>query len=54
MCSLLYLGTIFCFVLGAIIGNIFIKTFNQYAILFNSLFLFIACLMMFIDRENND
>ena len=54
MCSLLYFGTIFCFVLGAIIGNIFIKTFNQYAILFNSLFLFIACLMMFIDRENND
>lgn len=53
MCSLLYFGTIFCFVLGAIIGNIFIKAFNQYAILFNSLFLFIACLMMFIDRENN-
>jgi len=49
--SILYFGIIICFIIGAIFGNLFIKIFNQKAILCCSLLLIIAFMMMFVDRE---
>jgi len=49
--GLLYYGVIICFVMGAILGNHYIKVIGQYSILICSLLLFISFLVMFIDRE---
>ena len=49
--GLLYYGIIFCFVIGAVIGNAFIKIFHEKAILWCSVMMFLAFILMFIDRE---
>lgn len=49
--GLLYFGIIGCFVLGAVLGNIFIRYLGLYAILVSATLLFISFLIMFIDRE---
>ena len=49
--GLLYYGIIFCFVIGAVIGNAFIKIFHKKAILCCSVMMFLAFILMFIDRE---
>lgn len=49
--GLLYYGIIFCFVIGAVIGNAFIKIFHEKAILCCSVMMFLAFILMFIDRE---
>ncbi|MBQ3599889.1 MAG: DUF1275 domain-containing protein [Lachnospiraceae bacterium] len=48
---LLYLGIIFAFIVGAIIGNIAIEKFHEMALLMCSLFLLIGFLMMFTKNE---
>ena len=48
--GLLYYGIIFCFVIGALIGNAFIKIFHEKAILCCSVMMFLAFILMFIDR----
>lgn len=50
--GLMYYGVIVCFVLGAIIGNYFVRLYAERAILGCAAALFIAFLMMFVDREN--
>lgn len=50
--SILYMGTIFCFVMGAILGNICIGFFSEKAILFCSLVLVIVFIIMFIERKD--
>ena len=52
--SLIYYGIILCFILGAVIGNFFIRIFHLKAILTCSILLFISFLIMFIDRENKN
>ena len=52
--ALLYLLIITCFIGGAVIGNLMLKQFGQYAIICCSLVLFICFLIMFIDREHAD
>jgi uncharacterized membrane protein YoaK (UPF0700 family) len=49
--SVLYYGIILCFIVGAVIGNIFIKGISEKAILICSGVLIIAFIMMFVDRE---
>ena len=49
--SLLYFGTIFCFVAGAVIGNHLIPVMGHYMILISPVFLIAVILVMFIDRE---
>ena len=49
--GLLYYGIIFCFVIGAVIGIAFIKIFHEKAILCCSVMMFLAFILMFIDRE---
>ena len=49
--GLLYYGIIGCFILGAVIGNLFIGFWHEKAILTCSLLLFVVFLLMFIDRE---
>lgn len=49
--GLLYYGIIFCFIIGAVIGNAFIKIFHEKAILCCSVMMFLAFILMFIDRE---
>ena len=49
--GLLYYGIIFCFVIGAVIGNAFIKIFHEKASLCCSVMMFLAFILMFIDRE---
>lgn len=49
--GLLYYSIIFCFVIGAVIGNAFIKIFHEKAILCCSVMMFLAFILMFIDRE---
>ena len=49
--SLLYFGTIFCFVAGAVIGSHLIPTMGHYMILISPVFLIAVILVMFIDRE---
>lgn len=50
--SMLYYGIILCFILGAVIGNIFVKRFAERAILICGVLLCIAFLMMFVDKES--
>lgn len=52
--GVLYYGIILCFIIGAVIGNIFIKEIAEKAILICSGILIIAFVMMFVDGENND
>lgn len=47
----LYYGIIFCFVIGAVIGNICVKYFLEKALLICVAILCVAFLMMFIDGE---
>lgn len=49
--GILYYGIIFYFIIGAIIGNIFIKHFHERAILVCCLLQIIAFFMMFINKE---
>ena len=49
--GLLYLGVIFCFALGAVIGNFAVKAWAYHAIILDALPLLAAFLIMFIDRE---
>lgn len=49
--SLLYFGIIFCFVLGAVIGNLFVNRYGDTAILFDSGILTAGLILMFADRE---
>ena len=51
--GLVYYGIILSFALGAIIGNILIRHFSQYAIWCSSLLLFAGFLLMFIQSEEN-
>lgn len=50
--SMLYYGIIICFVLGAVIGNVFVKYFAEKAILMGGALLCIAFAMMFVDKED--
>ena len=52
--SLLYYGVILCFVMGAIIGNKFVILMKERAILICSALLFVAFIMMFVDREKQE
>ena len=47
----LYFFIIFCFVIGAIIGNLCVKAFDEKAIVICSAMVMIAFVMMFVDRE---
>ena len=49
--ALLYYGIICCFVIGAILGNIFCQHFQEKAILCCSVLLFVAFIFMFVDYE---
>ena len=49
--SLLYYGIIICFIIGAVIGNAVVRILHEKAILGCSFLLFVAFLIMFIDRE---
>lgn len=49
--TFIYYGIIFFFILGAIIGNFFVKIFHQKSIIICSILLFISFIFMFIDRE---
>lgn len=49
--GILYYGIIACFIIGAIAGNFFVKELSEKAILVCTGILFIACVMMFVDRE---
>lgn len=49
--SILYFGVISCFVLGAIIGNICIKYIQEKTIIISAVLLFVAFILMFVDRE---
>ncbi len=51
--SFLYYGIILSFVVGAIIGNIFIKIFAEKSILFCSMILIFTFILMFIDYERD-
>ena len=48
--GMLYYGIIFSFVVGAIIGDIFVNKFNERAIMFCSVLQIIAFSMMFINK----
>lgn len=50
--GLLFYGSIICFVIGAVLGNICIGVLRERAILVDSGILLIAFWLMFIDREN--
>ena len=52
--SLLYYGVILCFVVGAIIGNKLVNLMKERAILICSAILFVAFIMMFVDREKQE
>lgn len=51
--GLLYYGIIFCFIMGAVIGNVFIKLIHERAIIVAAAILLIAFCMMFINREDD-
>lgn len=51
--GLLYYGIIFCFVTGAVIGNLFVRMWKERAILVCSAILFLAFIMMFVDMEKD-
>lgn len=50
--GILYFSVIVCFVLGAVLGNMFVKRLGEKAILVCSGILLIVFIMMFVDREN--
>ncbi len=52
--GILYYGVILCFIFGAVIGNICIDRWKEKAIIVCSGILFIAFIMMFIDREREE
>lgn len=52
--SFLYYGVILCFVMGAVIGNQFVQIMKERAILICSAVLFVAFIMMFVDREKQE
>lgn len=49
--GLLYYGIIFCFIVGAVLGNACVKIFAEKAILLSSAILVLVFVMMFIDGE---
>ncbi len=49
--ALLYYFVIFCFILGAIIGNLCLPYMHSFTILISVCFLFLSLIIMFIDRE---
>lgn len=49
--GMLYYGIILCFILGAVIGNLFVTKLAQKAILLCFGILLLAFFMMFVDRE---
>ena len=49
--SLLYFGTIFCFVAGAVVGNLLIPLLGTHMIWLSPAALLVVILIMFIDRE---
>lgn len=49
--GLFYYLIIFCFIIGAIIGNFFVEFMHVYAIIICTLFMIVAFLYMFIDLE---
>ena len=49
--SLLYFGTIFCFVAGAVVGNLLIPLLGTHMIWLSPVALLVVILIMFIDRE---
>ena len=51
--GLLYFGVIFTFVFGAVLGNWCIERMGLHAIVVASLLLFVAFVIMFIDRERD-
>lgn len=50
--AFIYYGIILCFILGAIIGNFFVKNFREKAIITCSFLLLVSFMLMFIDREH--
>ncbi len=52
--AFLYYGIIVCFVIGAVIGNLFIKLLHEKAILCCSAMLIFAFILMFIDYEREE
>lgn len=48
---MLYYGIILMFIIGAIIGNAFVKLLAEKAILICAAVLFMAFIMMFVDKE---
>lgn len=51
--GMLYYGIIFCFIIGAVMGNVFVKYFHTRAILVCCLLQIAAFFMMFIDNERS-
>ncbi|MBE6049004.1 MAG: DUF1275 domain-containing protein [Clostridium sp.] len=51
--SLLYYFIILCFIIGAVIGNIFVKMFRERAIVFDALFLLITLIVLSIDLKKS-
>lgn len=51
---LLYLGIILCFIVGAVIGNRYVKLSGQRAIFVCSIFLLVAFFMMFMDVKREE
>lgn len=51
--GMLYFGIILCFIIGAVLGDLFVKILAEKALLICSGILFIAFIMMFVDREKN-
>lgn len=49
--GVLYYGIILCFIMGAVIGNIFVKRLQEQAIMICAGILLAAFMMMFVDRE---
>ena len=49
--GMLYYGIILMFIIGAIIGNAFVKLLAEKAILICAAVLFMAFIMMFVDKE---
>ncbi len=50
--AFIYYFVIFCFILGAILGNLFLPYLGRYTILISVSFLFLSLMIMFIDRES--
>lgn len=52
--GILYYGIILCFILGAVVGNAFVKLLGEKAIIVCSIILILAFIMMFVDREKEE